>query len=400
MENIKPLTPSTGSVLTPEQVIGREDDVKKIIDILEKQGVCLNAVRRFGKSSLLLKVKNVLNGMPNYMAVYLDVEGLSSCDSLIGKLYNEFKNRGLVKESTIKKIDIVFNKLLDRFKKLGIASLLEIELNEREQFWEKKLETILIAAIEENPGKKLIICLDEFSILLDSIENKRESILLIGILRALVHNENLKNHVRFIYCGSIGIDLVIAELKKLKVNFGKPLNHMHPYELEPLSKEDALLLCKCFNNGCNLDVSDDLMDKICVLCDNIPYYIDGLYSLFRYEPIVNVDIIDVAYKKMLDDSNGKFEFDHFYERIKSHYPEKKISLHLLNVLSKESGWVSESKMFELVNAKLEVDRYLLIDEAERLWKDKYLRRESGDEGRYYKFKYQVLKDWWEVNKSY
>jgi hypothetical protein len=400
MKELKPLTPSTGAVLNPDQVIGRDEDVKKIIDILEKQGVCLNAVRRFGKSSLLIKVKDVLNSRPGYRAIYLEVEGLSNCDSFISKLYNEFKKRKFINEKAAKKVDKAFNKLLDRFKKIGLGSLLEIELNERQQFWEKKLETLLTEAIKENPGKKLIICLDEFSILLDSIENKKEAISLIGILRGLVHNEDFKEHIRFIYCGSIGIDLVVDELKKLDKNIGDPLNHMPPYDLKPLEPDDAFYLCKCFNLGCKIEVSDELILKVCDLCDNIPYYIDGLYSIFRYEPVIDNEVIDDAYKIMLNDSNGKFEFKHFYDRIKLYYPEKKVSLLILNALSKSKSWMSEVELYNIINVQNSFERELLIDEADRLKKDDYLERKEIENERYFRFKYRVLKGWWKVNKSY
>jgi len=49
---IIPLTPSTGGILQPNQVIGREKEVDQMIAILKRQSINLSALRRSGKSSL------------------------------------------------------------------------------------------------------------------------------------------------------------------------------------------------------------------------------------------------------------------------------------------------------------------------------------------------------------
>ncbi|GAI64162.1 unnamed protein product, partial [marine sediment metagenome] len=52
-KTIIPLTPQTGGVLNPHQVIGREEVIEKYWKILQVQGFVLYAERRFGKSAVL-----------------------------------------------------------------------------------------------------------------------------------------------------------------------------------------------------------------------------------------------------------------------------------------------------------------------------------------------------------
>ena len=285
-----------------------------MISILKRQSINLSALRRSGKSSLLSKLNAKLNQDEAFRAIYLNVEGISNCDSFIEKLYLKLKEEKVIKEKAISKVDKAFDNLLGRFSKIGLPGGFSAELNKRRQVWEKQLDELLIAIIESNPNKQIVISLDEFSIMLNKIEDKKEASELIGILRSVMHNEPFKDSIRFIYCGSIGIDLVLDKLKRAGNNIGQPLNHMFDFILDPLTDENAFYLAQCFTKGCELDLSDAEMLSICQLGENIPYYIDALFSIIRYQKD-----IQKAYNTILDDPNNKFEFKHFYERISLHY---------------------------------------------------------------------------------
>jgi len=396
---IIPLTPSTGGILKPTQVIGRGAEVEKMITILKRQSINLSALRRSGKSSLLSKLNLKLEGLDQFKSIYLEVEGISNCDSFIEKLYLKFKSEKIIKEGAIKKIDKAFDNLLGRFSSVEIPGF-SAELNKRRQLWEKQLDELLTEAIKANPDKLIIISLDEFSIMLDKIEDRKEASELIGILRAVMHNDPFKSVIRFIYCGSIGIDLVLDKIKKAGNNIGQPLNHMYDYILNPLTDQNALFLAKCFNKGCKLDLSDSEMIYICKLGENIPYYIDALFSLIRYQSSINKDSIQAAYNTILENPNNKFEFKHFYERITLHYPEKDISFSILNFLSKRNRPQTEKAILNHLSSEKVINRNDLIEELDRLRTDDYLIRKIQQEERVYQFRYEILRKWWKINKSY
>ncbi len=392
---IVPLTPSTGGILQPNQVIGRDAEVEKMISILKRQSINLSALRRSGKSSLLSKLNAELNRDKAFRAIYLNVEGISNCDSFIEKLYLKLKEEKVIKEKAISKVDKAFDKLLGRFSKIGLPGGFSAELNKRRQVWEKQLDELLLAIIESNPNRQIVISLDEFSIMLDKIEDEKEASELVGILRSVMHNEPFKDSIRFIYCGSIGIDLVLDKLKRAGNNIGQPLNHMFDFILDPLTDENAFYLAQCFNMGCELDLSEAEMKSICELGENIPYYIDALFSIIRYQ-----NNIQKAYDTILDDPNNKFEFKHFYERITLHYPNKEDSFLILNFLSKEKNPKTEVEILNYLSSEKIISRTTLIDELERLRTDDYLLRQMKKEQRTYQFKYEILRKWWKINKSY
>jgi len=397
---IIPLTPSTGGILKPNQVIGREREVEEMITILKRQSINLSALRRSGKSSLLSKLNLKLEGLEEFKSIYLEVEGISNCDSFIEKLYLKFKADKIIKEGAVKKIDTAFDNLLGRFSSVKLPGGFSADLNKRRQLWEKQLDELLKEAIKANPNKLIIISLDEFSIMLDKIEDTKEASELIGILRAVMHNEPFKSTIRFIYCGSIGIDLVLDKIKKAGNNIGQPLNHMYDYLLNPLTNDNALLLAKCFNVGCELDLSESEMMYICELGENIPYYIDALFSIIRYQSFIDNDSILQAYQTILDNPNNKFEFTHFYERITLHYPDKDTSFLILNFLSKSKEPQNEIAILNYLASEKAINRNELINELDRLRTDDYLIRQIKEEERVYTFKYEILRKWWKINKSY
>ena len=397
---IIPLTPSTGGILKPNQVIGRDAEVEQMINILKRQSINLSALRRSGKSSLLSKLNLKLDGLDQFKSIYLEVEGISNCDSFIEKLYLKFKADKIIKENAIKKIDKAFDNLLGRFSSVGLPGGFSADLNKRRQLWEKQLDELLSAAIKNNPDKFIVISLDEFSIMLDKIEDRKEASELIGILRAVMHNEPFKSVVRFIYCGSIGIDLVLDKIKNAGNNIGQPLNHMYDFILNPLTNANALFLAKCFDKGCKTNLSEAEMTYICQLGENIPYYIDALFSLIRYQDSINKDTISEAYQTILENPNNKFEFKHFYERITLHYPNKEVSFSILNFLSKSNKAKTEKAILNHLGSEQPISRNDLINELDRLRTDDYLIRKIKKEERVYRFRYEILRKWWKINKSY
>lgn len=399
------LTPQTGGVLQPNQVIGRDHEVNQLINILRKQSINLNAVRRFGKSSLLFKLNEALSSLPDFESIYIQIEGLKTCESFIEKLYQELKKEKLIKAKSIEKINEAFESI---FGGIGISKTkiptptgpIELDIVKRRQVWEKQFHAMLQELVKANPNKIIVISLDEFSIMLDKIEDKGEASELIGILRGVMHTKPFKDSIRFIYCGSIGLDLVLDKLKKAGNNIGQPLNHMDHFKLNPLTDENALLLAQCFDAGCELNLPDELLKNICELSEHIPYYIDILFSLIRYKKPINKEVLEGVYELMLNDPNDRFEFEHFIERIELHYPNKEISLLILNFLSKDKTTISEKEINNAIASQIEMDRTILIDELNRLRKDDYLIRKIIDEERHYTFKYEIIRNWWKINKSY
>lgn len=388
------LTPQTGGVLNTEQVIGRDAEVDEIKEILTNQGVVLNAVRRFGKSSVLIKLKTELESSGEFLPIYLHVEGVQNGHGFVQKLTEDIKP--LIQPGFIEKAGKVFDAFAAIMPKIG-----GIELAQRKHIWETQLVHLIQGLNQNHPDKKIVIMLDEFSIMLDSIGDKDEASVLIGLLRSLVQNPDYQDHLRFVYCGSIGMDLVMDKLKRAGKNIGEPLNHMKPYELQPLTSINGLYLASCFNLGCSMDLSEEVMKYLCLKCECIPYFIDVTFAMLRNkEENTTQGHVDKVIDEILNNNDDQFDFKHFYDRIELHYSKPDLSICILSYLSKQDDYTSEIDVLNNLSQQIEITREVLIVELDRLRGDDYLLREIKDDERHYNFRYQILRRWWKINRAY
>ena len=392
MKNIIPITPSTGGAVSPNNIIGRDTEINLFWGILKKQGIALFAERRLGKSSILRKME--ADGHKGFIPIYKPIEGISSPENIAAVLLDRVKEMNLIDEGAFKKLENIYNKAT------GVVEEIKgIKLKKLEYTWQKQLFYLFIKLTEKHTDKKIVIMLDEFSIFLDKLK-KDEASTVIGFLRNITFENEFKN-IRFIYCGSIGIDLVLDKIIDDGHNIGDPLNHMKKHELEPFTYENAIYFGQCLNLGCELNISDEQIIQICNRANNIPYFIDIVFDKISKAKETNRKAIDDAFESILDDTKGKESIKHFYDRIEDFYPNFKVSIYILNFISKSPLEVTETEISNnVLTNTTDTDRIEINREIERLRNDGYLLRIIKNDERFYNFKYSLLKSWWKRNKAY
>ena len=102
---------------------------------------------------------------------------------------------------------------------------------------------------------------------------------------------------------------------------------------------------------------------------------------------------------ILEDPSNPDNLSHFYDRITHFYPNKIITNHILNYLSKIEEYTSEDVIADNINNQMEVDRIIINNEIDRLWRDGYLKREIIESKRFFQFNYSIIKKWWAINKA-
>lgn len=393
MKEIISITPSTGGAVATGDIVGRDKEISEFWSILEKQGVAFFAERRFGKSSILRKMD--ADGQDGFISIYKPIEGVSSPENLASVLLDRVKEMDLIDEGVSKKIENFYNKATNVVEEMPGVKLKKLEYS-----WQKKLLYLFEKLIEKQKDKLILIMLDEFSIFLDKLPNDEASAV-IGFFRNITF-ENEFEKIRFVYCGSIGIDLVLDKIKNTGHNIGDPLNHMDVYELESFSDENAIYFGKCLNLGCDLDLTVELIKMICEKSDNIPYFIDIVFDkITKSRKNTIIEKIEDAFEEIVNDTKGKASIKHFYDRIEHFYPSHEISIYILNFVSKSTMLVTESEIASnVLTNTTEINRIEINKEIERLKNDGYLFRESIEEERAYGFKYSLLKLWWKRNKAY
>lgn len=386
-----PIVPNTGGIVSPEETIGRESEIAFYWETLEKQGIALFAERRFGKSSILRKMeKESPNG---FITIYKPVERITTTIDFFLAVFEGVKKRKLIKE---KKIEL-FSKALDNLaKRIGDNPLLHLNIIQRE--WQNEFTSLLESLEAQHPTEKIVIILDEFSIFLGKIPAE-EAAAVVGFLRDIIY-DRFKN-IRFVYCGSIGIDLVLDKIKNAGHNIGDPLNHMRKIDLDVFDNETALFFGQCLSAGCNIKVTERNIKYLCTKADNIPYFIDVAFDKLKRQSTFGKESINEVFKQIIEDTSSKTNLKHFFDRIENYYPHPKLTCQILNLISQNDNIVSESEIANVVQSQIDqFDRQDINRELERLKNDNYLIRTTENKERKFRFKYSLLKSWWKLNKAY
>jgi len=391
MKKLISFTPNTGGAVSAENTIGRDAEIKDFWEILKTQSIALFAERRFGKSSILRKMET--EGKDNFVVIYKPVEGFSTIDGFVSAIIERVKEKGLIDESFTKKLENVYNKASGIVDEVGTVKFKKIQYA-----WQNQLLYLFEKLIAKNEDKVIVLMLDEFSIFIDKLEIKKAADV-IGFFRDVTFDEQF-GAIRFVYCGSIGIDLVLDKIKK-DINIGEPINHMRKYELQPFTEDNALYFCRCLNLGCKLSIEDDLLVDIYQRTDRIPFFIDIVFNKLRNHNVCGTKEIDTAFEEIIDDTKGKDSIKHFCDRIDDYYPNPDISNYILNFISNSHQISLENEICNSVSLSIEgVNRLKINKELERLRNDGYLIRVIDENQRFYDFKFSLLKLWWQRNKAF
>lgn len=409
MKDPFPLIPSTGTI-KDEKIIGRDKDIINILKSLRAQSVTVEEIRRMGKTLLLRKLEYTCNNdlIPefsndNFRAVYFSLQGkknLGEVIELLIKRLSEFK----------KWYQIDFSKTYDLVRKItgavkATAGPIDVSINlpELKTSWKEiffKLLEDISSTLEEN-DQKLILILDELPIMLwdwYKYERYDEAIELLDILRER-RQELEQRGLRFIYCGSIGIKVILQTLRDELGYTGEPTNDMAEYNLKPFSIEESEFLMECYiQSGFQINETEKkaLLGIIHKLCNGLPFYIANLFIILQHEfdGIITMKNIEESYNLILNEPKYQKAFNQLKERLEIYYSKKaKLMTKILSVLARQSDEIEESEIIsqiENTNDEIKEILYTLVE-------DHYLLRTNNGGKRKYTFKYQIFKEWWRIN---
>lgn len=157
-KTIIPLTPHTGGVLDPHQVIGREDVIEKYWEILQRQGFVLYAERRFGKSAVLTKM--IAEDKEDFLTIYKGVEGVKNADEFAFSLFEHIKEKKIIKEHILEKAEELFHSITAH-----VEEIKGIKFRKTDKKWQKQFNYLLKLLTKQYNDKYIVIMLDEFTIM-------------------------------------------------------------------------------------------------------------------------------------------------------------------------------------------------------------------------------------------
>jgi hypothetical protein len=393
------MKPNPGGILTGNTIIDREKEINSIWRGLQNQSVVLISERRVGKTCILRKMKD--NPRDKWNPLLYWVEGKQHPIEFIEGLYEELQKSDLLK--------VKFPKLKKFYAKYAkgkdIGNMKFPELMEN---WKPLLESVIEDIVTSE--KKVLLMFDELPLMVAKFI-KSEEIGPIGGMEFLDTLRELRNkyegtkNISFIFCGSIGMDLIIKDLKKNHGYNSDPLNNMKIISISGMDKNGAKELCEKLSEDedYKFKKKDEIFDYICEQTDCLPFYIQHVFAYIIEEGIKDIteDTINKSINSLLNDPKDIGFFRHYLDRIKTYYDKQnqEIALLILDKMCKLENYWKENDIFNAVKTNREIDDETIYETLALLWSDHYLIREIRNSKRFYKFKYTILQNWWIKNRG-
>ena len=384
---------TVGSPVEGKDFYGRDELIKLIWERLEKNNLLLAAPRRFGKTSIMLNLRD--NPRRNWRVFLLDTEWVKNPGEFIAELVAELSKENKAREFFEK----VWRKLRDSIDEVSLAEFkikLKEDISDR---WREKGRELL--KIVEKIDQKFLFVVDEFPLMVKRMMDKDRELAVnfLEWFRALRQGSNSLKNSHFIIGGSIGIERLIN-----KLGAAYTINDLEQIKVSTFSKDVATsFIIELFKSE-GRTVNHLMVDKILELIGPpVPYYIQILVSeMIKEARLENVRVSPEqaarVYKKRVLGVECKTYFDDYYQRLSRYYTpqEEKIVKTLLKALAKVDS-ISSRNLFNIYmdasNQKGSYEDFALL--MNDLVRDFYAEFES--ENHTYSFASKVLKDWWLIH---
>jgi hypothetical protein len=400
-----------GHQIDPKKVVGRNELIQNIWKKLQKPpsqaSLRFTAERRIGKTTVLAKLH--AEPVEPFDVLFLEVEGIDSCDALVELILNRAKSLLSTAQSTLN----WFNSLLRNLGGTEIGGVIKLPISATPLRWQQMLEKAIEELCKNRPNRIVLLLFDELPYMLQKIDHVSQSkshpqqaLTLLDTLRAL---RQRCTNLRMIFAGSVGLHHVLRDLRKTTLA-SEPVNDMPYVEIGPLKKHDAIQLALQLIATEQISCADDpepIAQRIAFLSDCIPFYMERIVStlaLLQY-PIQLPDI-DRVFLEHLTDDNSPLEMEHFRERLPIYYrhpiPDasgKPIPSHLIAraildflALNDTPQTVEQVHCFLASQFPL-ADRSAAVDLLQLLARDHYL---TADLQKRYTFRFSLVKRWWKL----
>lgn len=391
---------SHGSTKKPEDIIGRKTEMEQYWRILEKQSIMLSSVRRMGKTCILRKM--CANPAEGWIGVEYFVQGKTCPEEFTYDLVKILQDQSVLKKTKWKS----FSQWAE--KNLGDKDFGSFKIPRFKGKW-KELLTDIIKEVAESKSK-VVIMIDELPLMLWELQMKGKeeaetAMELLNTLRTLRETYEADSHVRFIFCGSIGMNLVLQKFKKDFGYMGQPINNMAKVTVLAMNDSDGKELCEYFLEGYPQEVDQQsLINRLLQATDNIPFYIEMAFGYFEknFIDIPTVEDVNIVFEKTLNEITESDQYSHFSERIDTYYEEdeRKVAYHILNFLCQSESLKPEQDVINYLNTQSsDFEEKTIKDTLKKLWEDLCIERVILDDTRHYKFKYNLIRRWWKINKA-
>lgn len=392
------MKPNPGGILTGEEIVDRETEINSLWRTIEQRSIVLSSERRVGKSSLLKKMEE--NPRNSWCPLHYFVEGKNHPIEFVEGLYDILLEKKFV-ENKFNKVMTLYNKIAGQ--EVGSWKIPEIKDN-----WKLLIRSLISEIVDAD--KKVLIMIDELPLMLwkfieDPDIGPNMTMDFLDTLRSLRNEFESTKKIGFIFCGSIGINLIIQRLKTQYGYNSDPINNMKIFGISGMDKDGAALLCEKLSEDEDyiFEDKDKIFQYIISETDGLPFYIHHIFDIIfeSEEKNITTELVDRCLQLLINDEDDVGRFEHYVDRIKTYYLEEnvKLALTILDYLSTINEMINEEDLYNIIDSLTEPTPELFKNILDLLRSDHYLSRTIKNGTRCYKFNYRILQNWWKKNRS-
>lgn len=374
-----------GGQIAPDEVVGRDDQIARLWEILDRQSAILSAERRMGKTSIIQKMQ--AEAPENKLPIYHDLENVRSPLEFVETVLQDV-------EEYLSRKQKIANRTRKLLKDLSGLEVTGLKLpKEIASDWKK----ILIAIVDDlvkNQDRQVILLWDEVPYMLGNIGDEA-AMEILDTLRSL---RQTYPDVRMVFTGSIGLHHVVGALKK-KGYANEPTNDMYIADVPPLSEANAIELAHRLLEGEKIRTIDDreVAAAIAQSVSCIPFYIHHLIIKLKVRGgVVDATTIPDVINACLLDPLNPWKMDHYRDRIDNYYDGEQhpYALSLLDILSASEQTLSFEELLNRLRLEQKTqDKEKARDVLRLLERDYYIVRRPNLR---YCFRYLLIQKYWQV----
>lgn len=393
---------NTGGYLSANEVIGREEFISYLWQVLDKQSVVLTSERRIGKSSIINKLKE--EEPEGWLIIKRDVEGISTTKEFVTRLVDDLSAHQTKFSQGVGWLSKI-RKELDDWKILGVTIA-----KREEQNWTEKLESILgfLADEQSKNDIRVLLVWDEFPWMLQKIIRGEGAESAANLLDNLRQCRQSQQGIRMMLTGSIGLHHVIKLLQKDSLT-NEPLNDTLTVSLPPLTEENAIILAEKLINGEELKFErKSILNALVTKLDCVPYYIHHLISHHKQQNLlISATSIENTIAHAYTSANDPWHLAHYYERLSDYYAsDASLYALILDEFAYSNSPLPRKELQSRLAANAALDKNQrkqvtdndFVRHALRLLSADHYLIQNADTGNY-DFSFQLIKAWWRIYRG-
>ena len=394
-----------GGEIDQNEVVGRDSFIEAFWGVLAHQSVLLLSERRFGKTTVIKKMK--AEHRADWLLLWRDVEGISTALEFAERVFRDIEEY----LSKSKRFASKTRAVIDAMGGVEIGGVFKLPPASKLP-WKTLLEKAFEDLMEARDSR-VVFFWDEMPFMIQKIHDKEGAPAAMEILDSLRGIRQTHRHVRMVFCGSIGMHHVINALQK-SGHTNPALNDLFTMPLPPLTSNDGAELARRLIQGESLPCEDldSTTRALAEAVDCVPFYIHSVVKeLATRRVAVTPDGVNTVVDHSFVTAHDPWHLRHFEDRLGTYYgveresvagallDELAVASQPLRLQDLQQSIASNSRLApgKLRAAIRSGDMKPLRELLEDLSQDHYISQLPGT-GRYV-FQFPLIKKWWSVRRG-